>query len=503
MKTPLTTLFTLLIFSAFGQVSLNNIGLTPGEYAVGFRHFTVHDSSRTYQRVGDWTNEHSPRPIPVSLWYPAQPTPATPLQVLDYYRILAEEDEWEYLPDEFLLNWFDYPNTAQNRAHLQEPTTARANAAPLSGNFPVVIYAPSLRASSIENFALCEWLASHGYIVLASPSRGADNKHFEGATLKDAATQARDLQFLLAKVHAFTGQEQPKIATLGFSFGGLSQVLAQAQHQDIQAMVSLDGSNKYQYYKLEPSPFFDVQDFDIPFMHLSQKDIPREVMLADGIDTTLNSQFEFFDQLTHAEAYHFKFTNLTHAYFSTLGVLFQTRDPRQDKPDPAIMVAYRQACEYALQFLQAYLRDDAQALAWLQGAAHHQAGILPMSTKTPVATGITFQDFHERAAADGYQNLDALWEEIKGQQPSFQIPEGRLNNLGLQLMFNPQTSQDGILILEFATRLYPNSANLFDSLAEAYLFADQRSQALAAFEKSLVLDGGNTNALQRIQQLTE
>ncbi|MEL6536559.1 MAG: alpha/beta hydrolase [Bacteroidota bacterium] len=500
MKTRLTLLFALLIFSAWGQTSLHAIDLIPGEHAIGYRHFVAYDSTRSYQRVNDWTNETGPRPILVSMWYPAPETTGTPMLVNDYFRILADEEEWEHLPDEHFLNWFYYPNTPANQAHLLERAQAVLGAEQLTGEYPVVVYAPSFRASSIENFALCEMLASHGYIVLSSPSRGTLTKLFEGGTVKDATTQAHDIQFLLSKVKAYTGQQAPRIATMGFSFGGLAQVLAQSQNQAIEAMVSLDGSIQYQYYKAEASPFFNVQAFDIPFLHLSQKEIPMEVMLADGLDTTLNHQFSFYDQLTQAQAYHFQCLDLSHSYFSTLGVLFQTRDARQDRPDAAIMASYRTVCEYSLQFLEAYLKEDAKAQAWL---TRPQPRVVLVGQKGPADRRLGLREFHERAAAQQYQGLDLLFEEMQNLQSGFVLPEGGLNSLGLQLTFRPQSTEGGLRVLEFATRLHPSSANLFDSLAEAYLFAGKRSQALGAFRKSLALDSGNTNAVQRIRELTE
>jgi hypothetical protein len=42
------------------------------------------------------------------------------MTVLAYMKILKQEEEWEYLPDEQILNWFYYPNTRENRKHLTE-----------------------------------------------------------------------------------------------------------------------------------------------------------------------------------------------------------------------------------------------------------------------------------------------------------------------------------------------------------------------------------------------
>lgn len=47
-------------------------------------------------------------------------------------------------------------------------TNAIKDAKAVEGSFPVVVYAPSIEAPSFENSVLCEFLASHGYIVIAS-----------------------------------------------------------------------------------------------------------------------------------------------------------------------------------------------------------------------------------------------------------------------------------------------------------------------------------------------
>ncbi|MEO1654843.1 MAG: alpha/beta hydrolase, partial [Bacteroidota bacterium] len=120
----------LLIFclsSARGQTSLEKLNLEPGPYMVGFQHVLKQDVRRSYQRLYDWNNQKNPRPIPISIWYPSpfnQQIEESQLRILDYLRILKEEEEWEDLPDEQILNWFYYPNTTVNQQHLKEYTWA-------------------------------------------------------------------------------------------------------------------------------------------------------------------------------------------------------------------------------------------------------------------------------------------------------------------------------------------------------------------------------------------
>lgn len=503
----LATLLVFQINSINGQTSLKTIGLNYGEYHVGFKHYLAADSTRTYQRVLDWNNKSIPRPIPVSLWYPSKKKPNSlqPIKVLDYMEILKQEEEWEYLPNEQILNWFYYPNTPSNQAHLLETTLAYAEIEPMKGKYPVVIYAPGQELSSIENFALCEFLASYGYIVISSPSRGTDNRFFQNVE-KGMETQARDIEFLIKEVTALSNADLDQIATMGFSFGGLSNVLVQMRNDKIKAIVSLDGAIKYQYATLKKSPFFNIEKVDVPFIHMSQKDIPEEVLKEDKIDPGLNLNFEFYDSITNSKAYQLKFNNLTHSYFSTLGVLFEQRDKRQDKSDAEIMESYALVSKYTLNFLDAFLKNDADALQFLDRDPVDngiKSGLIRKKEKEPENGTFTFQDFNELASKQNYKSLEELYNSILKKNPTFELPEGNLNNLGLQLVFNPVTSQQGINILLMATSIYSNSANLFDSLAEAYLYVGNNEKASTNFEKSLQLNPENQNAIDRLKQLRE
>ncbi len=499
----------LIIFPVsliFGQTSLKELTLSKGNQNVGFLHYMTSDSTRTYKRISDWNNQSIPRPISVSIWYPAKEilNNVESMKVLDYMEILKKEEEWEYLPNEHILNWFYYPNTLANQNHLKEQTIAFPKIKPSNGKFPIVVYAPSYQASSIENFSLCEYLASHGYIVISSPSRGAETRFFEGGTAKDLETQARDIEFLMKEIGKFSNADHDRIATMGFSFGGLSNVLSQMRNESIRAIVSLDGSIKYQYATLKKSPFFNLKKVDVPFIHMAQKDIPEQVLKEDKIDSELNYKFEFYDSISNSKAYQLKFNNLSHSNFSTLGVLFQPRDERQDKNDLEIMESYKLVSAYTLNFLNAFLKNDEDALKFMNNQPMNngiKSGLISFQTKQVKKETFSFQDFNELASKHNYENLEKLYNSALKINPLMELPEGSLNNLGLQLVFNPKTSEQGINVFLLATSIYPNSSNLFDSLAEAYLYMGNNKKAIENFEKSLKLNSENQNATDRLKEL--
>jgi len=87
-----------------------------------------------------------------------------------------------------------------------------------------------------------------------------------------------------------------------------------------------------------------------------------------------------------------------------------------------------------------------------------------------------------------YKNL----KKEKLEQFNFE-DENELNNLGYQLL-NEQRVEDAIKIFTLLTSEFPNSANAYDSLGEAYLKNGNQDFAIENYEKSLALNPKNENA---------
>ncbi|WP_350288222.1 tetratricopeptide repeat protein [uncultured Croceitalea sp.] len=505
-------LITLILFKVcivIGQTSLKAINLKNGDYAVGFKHYTAVDSTRNYRIHNDFNHQIKKRPIPISIWYPAtsKNNSSSKLTVLDYLEVLKEEEEWKNLPNYFLLDWFPYLwNTPENKAHLSEKTTAFLNAKPLNKKFPVVVYAPSYQASSIENFALFEYLGSNGFIVISSPSRGTDTRWLEGGTTKDMETQSRDIEFLLNEIHKYGTIDLDKIALMGFSFGGLSNAITVMKNKKIRALISLDGTERYNYAVLEKSPFFEIDKLDIPYIHFAQKEIPEEVLKSDNIPAELNYKFQLYDSLSYSNAHSYRFHNLTHSYFSSFGVLFANRDKRQDKSDAEIMVSYKLLSEHTLQFLDATLKNDDDAKLFIENNPDKNGfpeNLISKTMKTAVKKEFDYKDFNDLALKQDYENLIPLYQKILTKHPKLKLEEGMLNTLGLRMSFNPSMHKQGINVFLLALHIYPKSANLYDSLAEAYFYKKDFQRAIANYEKSLELNPENQNAIDRLKQLRE
>ncbi|ALM08247.1 beta-lactamase [Sediminicola sp. YIK13] len=499
----------LLSTISYGQTSLKEIGLKAGKHKVGFKHYTVSDSTRTYRIHNEFNNQLIKRPIPISIWYPAkiENSNSEQLTVLNYLEILKEEEEWKNLPNNFLLDWFPYLwNTPENKAHLSEKTNAFSNPTLLDGKFPVVVYAPSYQASSIENFGLFEYLASNGFVVISSPSRGTDTRWLEGGTTRDMETQSRDVEFLLKEISTYENIDLEKVALMGFSFGGLSNAITVMKNKTIKAIVSLDGTERYNYPVLEKSPYFNLDKFSIPYIHFAQKEIPKEVLTTEKIPEELNYKFQLYDSLEYSNINRYRFHDLTHSYFSSFGVLFANRDKRQDKSDDKIMASYNLLCQHTLQFLNATLKNEKNAIAFIENkpvANGFSDSLISKQTKKAIEKEFTYKDFNDLAFKQDYQDLIPLYEKTMVNHPNLELQEGMLNTLGLRLSFNSEKKGQGYNVLLLALHLNPKSANLYDSLAEAYFYNEDYQNAILNYKKSLELNHENQNAIDRLKQLKE
>jgi len=80
------------------------------------------------------------------------------------------------------------------------------------------------------------------------------------------------------------------------------------------------------------------------------------------------------------------------------------------------------------------------------------------------------------------------------------VLEKRFNIIGYDFL-NKEKINEAIAIFKLNTELYPQSANTFDSLGEAYMKAEKKELSIENYEKSLALDPKNKNAKKMLTKL--
>jgi tetratricopeptide (TPR) repeat protein len=94
-------------------------------------------------------------------------------------------------------------------------------------------------------------------------------------------------------------------------------------------------------------------------------------------------------------------------------------------------------------------------------------------------------DTYEKLKKKGFENL--------------LVSEDDFNNLGYQLL--KKSPKNAVVFFEMNVKLYPDSWNAYDSLAEGYMNLGQNKRAVKYYEKSLQLNPNNKNAEEMLKKL--
>jgi tetratricopeptide (TPR) repeat protein len=115
---------------------------------------------------------------------------------------------------------------------------------------------------------------------------------------------------------------------------------------------------------------------------------------------------------------------------------------------------------------------------------------------------LSVADAVERAvAADDTAGAEQALRAAQGAVWNrFRNLEGDVNALGYRLLGAGAVDR-AIAVLAVNTRVYPRSANTFDSLGEALLAAGRREVAIAAYRHALEIDPGFRSSIEALQRL--
>jgi tetratricopeptide (TPR) repeat protein len=479
----------------------------PGPDAVGLKVVEQYDFSRSYRSVTDelgkpYQGERA-RPLQTLIWYPAEKSNGKPMTVGDYADLLATETSFgrpELSPD--WKQWID-----GMKLTLKDSMWAVRNAPLLAGRFPVVIYAPSLSSMSWENADLCEYLASHGYVVVASPDMGATSRDMT-SDLGGIDAQAQDISFLIGYAQTLPDTEMSEIAVVGFSWGGISNLFAAARDNRIEALVALDGSMRYFPGLVKAASDVHPEQMTIPMLFFTQGPTSLEKLARHSISKDTEGP-NVLNAWTHGDLITVDDMALVHVEHSSM---YQRNEdiwkdyPSSRKADYSRtdgIVGYAWVARYTLEFLDAYLKHDAQAMAFLKKTPA-EVGVPPhmMTVDFRAGKGIpaTLDAFRAELGRQGFDHAPAIYAAMVKEQPDFKLDEDAVIQWAYDLMEKNHLSEATDLF-KLDVQVFPSSWNGYDSLGEAYMKAGQKQLAIDNYKKSLELNPTNEGAKEKLKVL--
>jgi predicted dienelactone hydrolase len=500
----------LLINMIFGitlaQAASPFAGLKSGPYKVGFRVVQQYDYARSYREKTDLVSGavnagERARPVEILVWYPAQ-AGGRPITYQDYMRTEATDEVFDQT-DERIANFMAYQlqkaaanvGMTQARSLFDQTMLAKRDAQPVSAKFPVVVYAAGSGGAAYESADMFEYLASHGYIIVSSRNMGASTREIK-IDWNDLDSQVRDLQFLIAYAHSLPQSDMAHVAAMGWSWGGMANVFAAARDNRIAALVSLDGTRDPEFTKtISPTRVA------LPWLYISRRADLVTDLNRMGIDTS----FSLLNALCYADVYEMAMDPMTHVDFSSAALRFAPSRHFDDYSREEVETAYRWVSRYVLEFFNAHLKNERASLAFLNAA--------------PVANGVPAHMAHMRHTAakplppdrsafaaalaqQGFEHALDIYTEMRRRNPSFKLTERDINLWGYQLLLRDNNVRNAIQMFKFGIAIVENSANLFDSLGEAYELDHNSALAIDSYRRSLALDPTNGHASARLAVLS-
>lgn len=483
----------------------------PGPYAVGLRVVQLQDTSRAYAGkidlvTGAAASGARNRPIQALVWYPAQRQSGSAMRYADYLRIAATEEQFKRdaaSVDKAVAAYVEdnYPTlAAQQRASaLDQAMLARRDGQPLPGPFPVVLYAPGSSMSADENADLCEYLSGHGYLVIASASIGVHTRSID-LDLEGAESEARDIAFLLGYAESLPQADSGHVAAMGYSFGGLANVLAAARDDRIAALVSLDGSVRYFPAVVQQARYATPERLALPMLYLGGKPATAEAM---NRANQVAASYSLMNRMTYSDLYNVTMDTMTHAAFQSEALRLGPEERFGDYSRDEAVLAHGWMGRYVRAFLDAYLRGDAAALAFLRNkpaANAVPAHLLSVDVHLSEGAPPTLVTLASRYAAQGHKDLETIYADMHRHDPAFKPDERALISWGEQFLALKRYGE-ATDIYRLTTTLYPDSGRALFYLAMTHDRNHDNAAALDAYRRVLAIWPDQVEARQAIERL--
>jgi hypothetical protein len=463
--------------------------LKSGPHRTGYKTIFTHDLSRAV--ILDAANPeqnpsgHPGRQMQINVWYPAKAgAKARPMRYAEYVQLLSQTLNFG-TPDKqkgeaiFVKNASGLGGgakilEARLPALMQMEVAAIKDAPPAAGRFPLVVF-PEYRAPA-TNSILCEYLASHGFVVASTSMKGTFDVDYDTG-LTGMETQIHDLQFIIGLLRRWPNVDGERLGLMGVGVAANACLGVQMRNPLVNAVVSLDGGiiSPSEDGTLKRTPYFDPTAVRTPILAIYA---PHPSLIPD-----LLNQYKYSDR------YVVHFPKMSEFHFLNYGML-ETFVPGVIGRAPGdTKTGFEWASRYVLHFLKAQLEGVPASREFLERSpAGNQVpdGILIASKKTALKAPPTLAELKAMIGRQGVQGVVSLFRQLRQDDPQPFTHEQflALTNWLTFVSDDPGNKMRKELAL-LRVESYPQSSRAHFSLAGQAMQANDRELARKHFKQAL------------------
>ncbi len=459
MKKILAALIVFIQFSIHLSAQIKM-----GNYNVGFKFYLENDFSRSFGNTND--SVFSPRPIQINVWYPATAKGIKMMKIADYCNLYPYQYNFSRKTKKEIENnistWrgvFSSRGVTNPDSLLKQKTNAYSDAAFPKMKFPVVIYIPGAEGEAFENFVLCEYLASNGFVVVSCPSFGAYDDKTSVYPL-GIEMQVADINFLYGYLSKLPFADKANVNLSGFSMGGFTTIIFNMRKLErFKSLVSIDGSIRTHYSKALRVPEFNPQMFRTPFFLFASN--------GDNWSDTL-----FINKLKFANTTLAKIDSFGHLDFTSYNYFGNGEMKRR---------LYENFCLLTKLFLE---NPDDNTISKFEKAGDKQIK-LSFKPSVPIKL-LSGNEFKKLIEEKGVDVAKQYYNEIRKVYPSLQpFDEYEFTVLAFNYFNERKKPDDAIGIMQLVTDAYPESYEAVGLLGRLYEKNKDKKNAALYFGKAL------------------
>ncbi len=457
--------------------------LRPGAHVPGFRVIELTDHGRGTRPPTDFLGRPTRMaigvPVQIAVWYPAVRGRVTrPMSTFDLLLVAERKERFGRPVGEDTANVIAGVSWAAQMARVDSSradvrpsavlgvaTAAYRDAPPARGRCPVAVVGASGTLASVS--VLAEYLASHGWIVLATPSTQAD------ATLEvtDPAVAIENrvaaLERVVATAHTLPNADPARLALIGVNFDSFAALALQMRHMYGSAIVTINGWQTIddRADHLRRSIWYEPNRIRAPVLnfHWDQS--------GQG-ETAPN--LRFLNELKYADRRNVILRGLDHFGLTSNPLIYPFASPLQRS-------AYQQLIRNVRELL-----DGLPGAAVNAGSTTDSLGsILRLPALPAVPTRSEFLELLGQSGGD--QRAIEVFRQARGRDSTVQL--FRESDLDLYAFRRMRVGQlDAVVALRrLATDAYPRSFNARNALGNSLVAKGDTAAGILEFQRALEL----------------